>query len=180
MKKLIQTLVALSFLIGTISTALAGMAAVPNDFISTDGDSNIVQLVNKDDMTFGVFDYMGDPKNGVDLVNNSMTVASFSVNENNGSYELVVNYGAASGSVSLGDSGDFSFYFKDSNGNYYDVLEITQIAPGTNSYHIKFADNEVIGVDLNVPTNPVPVPGASVLLLSGLVGLVAMGTRRNK
>ncbi len=150
-------------------------AAIENHFLPTDGDSNYV-MSNPftDNWYFGVFDYGGDPASGLKLVQNGVPTALFTVTEDNGDFTLKVLSGIDhQQTLALGNTGEFSFYF--SNGSDYDISpDILYL--GSNTFQFKNSKGNVFGVDIAA----VPIPGSSILLLSGLIGLATLGTRKNK
>jgi len=173
---------------------LAGSAgaAIPNHFVSTDGDSNIVDVnFNGAGLTsgwyFGVFDYGGSPDSGLNLVHGCVSdcfqSTTFVVDQTgSGNYEIRITettdskYISQGSTLNIGNSPDFSFYFWDGSSTFYDTdFNIGGERP-TYSFSSNVGGGNVIGVDLAA----VPIPGSSVLLLSGLIGLIAIGRRQSK
>ncbi len=159
-------------------------ASIPNHFISTDGNSNSVNInFNgiglKDGWYFGVFDYNEDPSSGLDLLKGNSSIfyetGTFTVTQTGSDYYINVTQGVDAGSsIDIGNSGDFSFYFFDGTNTYDTSFLIEGSSP---TYFFSSTDGgNVVGIDLA----PVPIPASSILLLSGLIGLVALGGRRKK
>ena len=161
---------------------LAQIAGASNHFMTTDGDSDVINFYGlADGCSFGVYDFGAtDPSSGLDLLQGSSSLlfesAEFEVYLNQGDNNYYVNVKTGVDElvspINIGDSDEFSFYFW--NGSTYDI-EFTITSGGGDTY--KFDSNfggTVLGDDLN----PVPLPGSVILLFSGIMGLVAFGSRR--
>ncbi len=165
-------------LLGFLGTA---RAAIENHFLSTDGDSNAIQISSlSSGWYFGVFDYGANPSSGLNLLlgpgTTSLEESKFTISQSGSDYILAVTQGVDAGSsINIGATGEFSFYFlsPSPSGSYETDFDITG-SPTTYYFTSQTGGGNVIGVDLNA----VPIPGSSALLLSGLIGLVALGSRR--
>ena len=177
MKKI--SFLAIAILLAAIFSSTTN-AAVPNHFVpkysytQDDVDVSYISVWNglKNGYEFGVFDFNGDPTQGIVLLEggNSIDGASFIVENNVLKVESGTNAGKE---LNLGSSPDFSFFIKDSNGNYYVDLNISFL--GADMYSFSYGDSGYVeGYDLQA----VPIP-ASFLLLSSAGGLVLIA-RRNK
>ncbi|MCD6197835.1 MAG: hypothetical protein J7K15_04585, partial [Deltaproteobacteria bacterium] len=166
-------------------------ASIPNHFTTTDGDSDVIDYSVggsgglADGWYFGVYDFgvnLPSPGPSLDLLlGSSLTSfqsAEFSVTQSGtgGTWVITVESGFNIGnSINIGNSDEFSFYFKDSSGNYYTDFDIT--SGGGDAYNFdgsSFNGGHMLGDDLN----PVPLPGSAIFLFSGIMGLVAFGSRR--
>lgn len=166
----------------------AALAAIPNNFVSTNEDTNIVDLNILGDglqtgWAFGVYDFGASPDSGIDLLSGCakypcLQSASFEVTQDGRDNLLTVTAGPSTGqSLNIGSSPNFSFYFKYPDNNSYSYETDFNIFPvGGGIYY--FISNEGGGGLTGVDLAPVPIPGTSALLLSGLVGLVALGSRK--
>ncbi len=160
------------------------IASIPNAFVSTDGNSNGVNInFTGNGLTpgwyFGVFDLGADPTTGLDLLYGRGGVlfetGSFTVSSDSSGYTITVIQGVDDGqTLNIGPTGDFSFYFRDDNNNYDTSFDISGSEP--TFFFESTKGGHVVGVDL--APSAVPIPGSSILLLSGLIGLVALGGRR--
>ena len=173
----VSSAVVFLLLLGFLGTA---GAATENHFLSTDGDSNAIHINSLNNYWyFGVFDYgAADPSTGLNLLYGPGTTpleeSKFTISQSGSDYILAVTQGVDAGSsINIGATGEFSFYFLSPSVKYETDFVITG-SPTTYSFTSKTGGGSVIGVDLNA----VPIPGSSALLLSGLIGLVALGSRR--
>ena len=166
---LLISIIFLSF----ISLANAG---VVNHFVPMSKDDVNISYLKawnglKMGWEFGVFDFGGDPSEGIVLTEGGNLIggASFVV-ENN---ILKVTSGINKGStLDLGDSPDFSFFMKDSSDNYYSNLNISSAGAGMYWFSYNNAGS-VTGYDLKA----VPIPGSLLLLSSA--GLILIAFRKN-
>ena len=158
--------------------AQVAFAAIPNRFISTDGDSNFVDinLISegsglKSGWSFGVYD--NDWSSGLDLVNQNHETAKFSVTPDGDGWQITVDQGVTKDqTLDIGNSKDFSFYFKNAP-NHDTEFSISDL--GSNQYLFNSkAGGKVMGNDLAA----VSLPSSAIFLFSGILGLVAFGSRR--
>ena len=174
---LLISIIFLSF----ISLANAG---VVNHFVPMSKDDvniSYYQLWNglETGWEFGVFDFGGDPSEGIVLTEGGEESggASFIVENNILKITRGINQWST---LDLGDSPDFSFFMKDSSGNYYTDLNISSAGAGMYWFSYNNAGS-VTGYDLKAVTGydlkAVPIPG-SLLLLSS-VGLILIAFRKN-
>ena len=165
----------------TSSTNAAITPTIPNQFtpkypyIQDDVDVNYNLAWNglKSGWEFGVFDFGGDPQQGIVLLKGGKQVdgASFIVVEENNTYTLKVTKGInKNATLDLGNSPDFSFFFKDDY--YFSNLDISSLGNGMYLFSYKGAGS-VTGFDLQAA----PIP-ASFLLLSCAGGLVLVAYRK--
>jgi len=83
-----------------------------------------------------------------------------------------------SGSVDLGQSPKFSFYFDDVYMSSSHSYALWRNSDSPITYMLAKDGNEVIFSSGNITPSPVPIPGAVVLLGSGLMGLLGIGMRK--
>ena len=160
-------------------------ASIPNRFVSTDGDSDVMN-VNFDGeglasgWYFGVYDYNGDPSSGLDLLlgsDGAIAQAEFKVylhSDNNFYINVTTGVDESLSPVNIGTTDEFSFYFFDGT-TYYAPSSITEFSGNSDGYLFSHSSGgNVIGTDLA----SVPLPSSAIFLFSGFVGLVAFGGRR--
>ena len=160
--------------------------AAPNRFVSTDGDSDVVNI-NIPNVSeglsngwyFGVYD--SDMTGGLDLLEGKVGFESaqfkITYDNNEDQYILKVLSGLNKESeLSLGNTPDFSFYFRNGT-NYY---EPNKIDSSGDSFIFYYKNNNieehVVGNDLKA----VPLPATIMLLGSSLMGLLIVGNRNRK
>lgn len=172
----IATVFAISFVL-----AQTAFADIPNRFISTDRNSDVFD-VNlfpkgrglKSGWSFGVYD--NDWSKGLDLLDKGHRRAKFhvSVTQNGDDWQITVDGGATKGqTLDIGNSKDFSFYFK--NGTDYDTKFSIKVLCNSNQYLFDSdKGGKVTGNDLAA----VPLSNSAIFLFSGLVGIVAFGSRK--
>jgi len=185
-KKMLVMATVLAMLFGLAQVA---GASIPNHFTSTSSESNISNDLGylNDGWVFGVYDFDAttpNPSGGLDLLlggSTSFKSANFSVTQSgaNNTWEITVTSGMFLNPIpilnilNIGDSDDFSFYFRDGSGSTYDI-DFSITGGDLNYGFISTAGGGVSGHDLN----PVPLPGTAIFLFSGIMGLVAFGSRR--
>ena len=156
------------------------VAATSNQFTTTDGDSDIINFYGlADGCYFGVYDF-GDnlpfPGSSLNLLQGSLTSfesAEFSVTYETDHYQITVMSGLNIGSsINIGPTEDFGFYFYD--GINYDT-SFTITSGGGDAY--SFVSN-TCGTAFGDDLNQVPLTGSAIFLFSGIMGLVALGSRR--
>jgi hypothetical protein len=183
MKKLLVLL----FCFGTLlATAMPAAASITQEWIIDDGNAQTLFFSSGiPNLEFGVYDLSLDLINNppslpssdiVALADNSAPNASFKYD---GSNNIVVVSGKSTGAtLNIGPSGIFGFYFYDGNtGSFlgYDFEERP-----TNSGIWYFDADDLIGVTgMNIDVKPIPIPGAALLLGTGLIGLVGFRRRTN-
>jgi len=166
-----------------------GNASVVNRFVVAGESESYVVALNVpggqgllDGWSFGVYDYKGDPKDGLNLLNDKLGVQVTGLvrKESEGSYVLEVSRNSDNSfvTVSLGDTPDFSFYFSDGS-SYYSPTDIVAVESVNNSWKLvyKSNDNQEMVVYANY-LKPVPLPATIMLLGSSLMGLLIVGNRK--
>ena len=164
-------------------TQMAIAIMIPNHFVSTSSESNMI-TINQDwggltgDWYFGVYDFNGNPSSGLDLFQGSYTSiysANFAITYENNHYQIEVMSGVFNGSIlDIGDSNDFSFYFR--NDSTYDMNFLITGVGVSNYVFSNMGGGNVIGTDLSVVSTP--IPGSVILLFSGFTALMAFNKRR--
>jgi len=179
-KKMLVMATVFAMLFGLAQIALASIP-IPNHFVSTSSESNIFNSFGQlnTGWFFGIYDFGGNPSSGLNLLEGGGPdyYANFEVTQPGGSgtsWMITITNGTYQGdSLNIGDSKDFSFYFRNNDGSIYDT------DPGITGgyFNYGFSSNDggrIVGADLN----PVPLPGSAIFLFSGIMGLVAFGSRR--
>ncbi|MBW2163223.1 MAG: hypothetical protein JRF43_01910 [Deltaproteobacteria bacterium] len=161
------------------------VAATSNQFTTTDGDSDIINFYGlADGCYFGVYDFDDNPLSGsdphLDLLLGSSSLlfesAEFSVIQSGtgGTWVITVESGLNIGnSINIGPTEDFGFYFW--NGSTYDT-NFTITSGGGDAY--SFLSTNTCGTVFGDDLNQVPLTGSAIFLFSGIMGLVAFGSRR--
>ncbi|OPL16316.1 MAG: hypothetical protein AVO38_08165 [delta proteobacterium ML8_D] len=178
-KKIFAVLGMFAILFGIAQSA---GASIPNHFMTTDGDSDVLNWnINGQGLTdgwyFGIYDFGGSPASGLNLLFGSGPIfqsAEFSVTQPGGTnWQItVLSGGFPGGTLNIGDSEEFSFYFWDGSSYITDLIDIAH--GGGDAYSFASAGGNIQGDDLNA----VPLTSSAILLFSGFAGLMAFGNRR--
>lgn len=184
-KKMLVVATVLAMLFGFAQIAVA----IPNHFVSTSSESNTSNDLGylSAGWFFGIYDFGAtDPSSGLNLLfggQPNYSNANFTVTYETDHYQITVISGFnINASLNIGDSDDFSFYFW--NGADPSILanydtDFSIIGSDLNYGFISTAGGGgVIGADLNPVPNSTPLPGSAIFLFSGIMGLVAFGSRR--
>ena len=180
-KKMLVVVALFAMLFGLAQNA--GASIIPNHFVSTSNNSNIIN-VNfgsnglADGWYFGIYDFGGSESSGLDLLLGSNTLlvdsANFEVTYVFNHYQIKVTKGIdLNQTLDIGNSDDFSFYFRDNSGSIYDT-DLTITGGGLNYGFSSTNGGNVAGADLA----SVPLVSSAIFLFSGFAGLVAFGSRR--
>lgn len=178
-KRFLVLAVALVMLFGFAQ--VAGAALADPAWVTTDTQSNVYtlsfissELNLKPGWTFGVYDYGShDTNTGVALLSSSISSATFYTDSSG----LVYNNSDPENwnTLTLTFPGQFGFYFDDGTSKYtnYSYTEVVGNQWSISSEH-EGSGGPVQASDVA----PVPLPASALFLFSGLVGLVAFGSRR--
>lgn len=138
--------------------------------------------------------YLVDLNGPIDITSNAMKLTDVSQTTNSADWNVSVYYdleyvsntlagiqlkrNGSSDYVDLGTSLNFGFVFVQ-NGNIYDMYTV-----GTNTGNgwtvTKDTQSFIVSGNGVASASPVPIPGAAVLLGSGVIGLVGIGSRKKR
>ncbi|MBV5334629.1 MAG: hypothetical protein JZU49_02350 [Sulfuricurvum sp.] len=143
---------------------------------------NASQTVLANGMTFGLtnlahspFVVLLDSQYHTAVLNVTSEVSGFAAG-----YKKYGTPGYQSGSVSLGSAPQFSFYYDDATSAPSYIYDLFQEVGTPTSYKLTNNGMDVAFLSCNITPSAVPIPGAVVLLGSGLMGLLGIGIRKKK
>ncbi|OGQ94879.1 MAG: hypothetical protein A2521_09590 [Deltaproteobacteria bacterium RIFOXYD12_FULL_57_12] len=137
--------------------------------------------------TFGFYDWGNTSNNFILAGAGAPAVSKLSLSANGVGQWTASFFGTNAdddftGSITLGDTSEFGFFFSDGVGTYYKYA-LKEITPGSKWDLSNYISGMNVRVQLKtggVTPSAVPIPGSILLLGSGLLGVVSIGRRRNK
>lgn len=142
-----------------------------------------VDFINNDSYTFGITT-VGDTNfaNGITLLSSSLYTSTISISPVNTGFEAaIMSMGENTIQLNTLDlpTSEFVFYFDDGVDSPTTTYDLVEISGG---YTLTSTDDEVSVTVLSNGVTPsaVPIPGSVLLLGSSLLGLLGIGSRRNK
>ena len=180
-KKMLVMATVFAMLFGLAQIAVASIPT-PNHFVSTDGDATFFGggLLTSG-CFFGVYDFGDDLSLAstphLDLLGGGGFV--FEVTQSGEGNTWVIK-GTNDFSINIGPSSDFSFYFWNDSTSTYDTDFTITLSNG----FLVFSNNDekcnVLGIPSGIGPGAAstPLPGSAIFLFSGIMGLVAFGSRR--
>lgn len=147
-------------------TAKAGTeVTIPWSVAIADNDITIT-MFSYTDISFGIYDWGTDHSSGINLVSGSgILVGSANVTMSGGDY-FIDGY-------NIGDTPEIGLYFHTSGGGY--DIDYTYV-PAGDGYSLETSIEGLAALTVD-DIRPVPLPGAWIILASGLVGLVGFKRR---
>jgi hypothetical protein len=173
-----RVLVAFFLLASFLCVASVNASSYSGAWAPTDGDVNVINMTSAG-VEFWVCDYQ-NLANSERLFTSDASPFSqkylYFTQGASGNWTLDIKNspsGSSVGSIDLGQSNLFQFYFVDNAGIKQTTYEISG---ADNAWNITYLGS----VKLDVDAKPVPIPAAGILFGSGLLGMMGIGLKRKR
>ncbi|MGD9900911.1 MAG: VPLPA-CTERM sorting domain-containing protein [Calditrichaceae bacterium] len=174
MKKFLTSVVLTGIL---IAFSIPASASLTTPWVITDGQSTQFSITFGSpipNLEFGIYD-LNDSTDFFTLLNSAQTEAELFYD---GSTNISITRGVSAGNtLDVDGSGVFGFYFSVDGGSNFIDYAYTRLAENQWQFSPDDYQNLIV---INSDVAPVPIPGAALLLSTGLVGLIGLRRRMNE